>query len=45
MGERVRFYFDPIASDNTRGDIEPWVVEVLANGVDGVIPLSEVDDE
>lgn len=45
VDKRVRFYFDPIANDGERGDIAPFEVEIVANGVDGVIPLSEVDDE
>ena len=45
VDKRVRFYFDPIANDGERGDIAPFEVEIVANGVVGEIPISEVDDE
>lgn len=45
VGQRVRFYFDPLANDGVRGDIEPYEVEIITNGVVGEIPISEVDDE
>ena len=45
VGKRVTIYFDPLTNDGERGDIEPFVVEVTQNGVDGVIPIDEVTNE
>lgn len=45
VGQRVRFYIDPLTSDGERGSVEPFVVLVTESGVDGEIPISEVDNE
>lgn len=45
VGQRVRFYIDPLTSDGERGSVEPFVVLVTESGVDGEIPISEVTNE
>ena len=45
VGQRVTVYFDLVAYDGERSEIDPLVVKITESGVDGTIPISEGENE